>query len=382
MTLQTSESIPFNEFRQILVSIILIFSYSSLSIAQEFISANELLKQGKLQEAAWQFVIENKNNKSNEIHKNIERILLYGKIDETKTDPSKDLNGIEKTFVVHFYDTPVKAIFKEKRKNRNDKIKHEKIAYRISNYLGFDLVPVVVLRTINVKGIEYSGSLMYWIDDAVTARKARLTIRNKPDLLPFFDAVISNIDRHNENWMIGLNDKIIAVDHNLAFDYKTNIWMNNLQEIKNPKNIVESRQFKLLKEITKDEFSKLLEEVGELQVENAWQVRKRIIFHLENSIANKDVRMIESELSEFIRYSLVEPILMKNSTIENILSFIVLEYMPHEGLGIRRDGLFSVQIRDKDRKDKFALGGILVYKEDADKIRQILLNSGFSLELK
>ncbi len=372
-----------SSFKVVLLTLLLISNFSYNCVAQETISAKVLQDKGKLNEAAWQFAIEGDSIKSKKILSEIENVLLFNEIDETRTDTKQNLNGMEKTFRVYFKNSPITAIFKLKRKNRKiDKVKHERAAYNISNYLDLNLVPVVVVRTISVNGKDYYGSLMYWVDDAVTARNARLSYKNKTDFLPFFDALISNIDRHHENWMIGLNEKIIAIDHNLAFDFKTNIWMDNLQEVRNPIEITNSKSFKILKKTNKEQYYKLFENFDDNQLEAAWQVRNRIIFHIENSIVGKDIRLTETVLPDFIQFNLVEPILMKNSIVEKLLSFIVLEHMPHETWSIRRDGMFLVWIYDSNGKAKSALGGIKVYKDDAERIRKILINSGFKIEYK
>ncbi len=339
-------------------------------------SASELYQSGKLQHAAWQYFEDQDQKRSEEIYNEIEEILIESKIDESKTQPEDDLRGVNKTFRVYFLNTHITALFKENSINDVGNIKFELAAYMLSRELGFNLVPVVVIRTIEVRGVKYSGSLMYWINDAKSASSAGLTKLNKPDILLFFDAILSNADRHLENWMVSPQKRIIAVDHNRSFFHKNNFWINHLQSIRNLKKIRESLQYSRLKQISRVQFDRVIKVISEKHRNNAWLVREKIIFEIEKSSELKGLIMIVNEMLGFVQFNLLQPILTKNSEVEKFLLNIVKTYMPHEGLGSRQDGLFSILIRDNG-ETKTAFGGLKVFKKDATLIKELLVKEGF-----
>jgi hypothetical protein len=107
----------------------------------------------------------------------------------------------------------------------------ERAAYLVDKFLGFDLIPPTVIRTIN--GAE--GSFQQFVPDAETlfarelvgtqwkrkGRKERERIKGgqlQGELLKLwiFDYIIYNSDRHGGNFLVK-DDKVYAIDNGLAF---------------------------------------------------------------------------------------------------------------------------------------------------------------------
>ena len=366
-------------FRLTPIFIFSLFLVQTISHAQKEQSGQVLYESGMLQHAAWQYGMEREYDKSNKVYDEIEDLLLVSKVDESETHPENDLRGVAQTFRVFFINTHITALFKEINSDDIGDVKYERAAYQLSRELRFNFVPTVVIRTIEVQGNKFTGSLMYWINDATSASSAGLSDLSKPDLLHFFDAIIGNVDRHLENWMISPRKKLIAVDHNRSFFHEDNSWIPHLQSIRDPKSIRESEQFEKLSQISKPQFDTVLAIISEKARKDAWLVRNKIIYELENSIKKEGTAITSNVMFGFVRYDLDQPILTKNSEVEIILRGIVENHLPYRGLGSRRDGLFSVSIRDKTGT-RSALGGLQVYKKDAIRIKQLLIDAGFIIK--
>lgn len=106
--------------------------------------------------------------------------------------------------------------------NFSDSYKYERAAYLLDRQLGLDMVPVAVIR--NIKGDE--GALVAWIPNAIheAELKQRPTGSQIAALAPqkaimrLFDALILNVDRRQENWMVDKDTfRLYLIDHSRAF---------------------------------------------------------------------------------------------------------------------------------------------------------------------
>ncbi len=104
--------------------------------------------------------------------------------------------------------------------------KREYAAYRLSQYLGWDLVPPTVLRD----GPHGLGSVQLFID--CDQEQHYFTLKDDhPDefrRMALFDALLNNTDRKGGHCLIDRNGKIWAIDHGVTFHcepkLRTVIW--------------------------------------------------------------------------------------------------------------------------------------------------------------
>ena len=99
----------------------------------------------------------------------------------------------------------------------------EVAAYKVSQALGFNCVPVTILR----EGPFGDGSFQLWIEDAEEVGERYL--ESSPELrkLALFDAIINNTDRKIGH-LLYTNGEVLGCDHGVTFheDYKlrTVLW--------------------------------------------------------------------------------------------------------------------------------------------------------------
>lgn len=142
------------------------------------------------------------------------------------------------TFVVQVGtgDDAVMAVYKPERGERPlwdfdpGLYKRERAAYVLSDHLGWDLVPLTVVRDDAPFGV---GSVQLFVDG--DHREHYFTLyESRPDLhdamrrLALFDCVANNTDRKSGHVLLGPDDQLYGIDHGLCFaaDFKlrTVIW--------------------------------------------------------------------------------------------------------------------------------------------------------------
>jgi hypothetical protein len=130
-------------------------------------------------------------------------------------------------------------------KGYNESWKTEIAAYRLSKYLGLNMVPPTVEREYQGK----KGSLQLWVDswknfEAITKEKlAPSGIKytyfiRELCLQRAFDNLIANVDRHQRNYLITVDWRMLLIDHSRTFrtgkDYtKSLIYDEHHKENKN-----------------------------------------------------------------------------------------------------------------------------------------------------
>ena len=125
----------------------------------------------------------------------------------------------------------------------------EVAAYKVSQALGFNCVPVTILR----EGPFGDGSFQLWIEDAEEVGERYL--ESSPELrkLALFDAIINNTDRKIGH-LLYTNGEVLGCDHGVTFheDYKlrTVLWqfadlplnseeISALEDMQNPEEFLE-----------------------------------------------------------------------------------------------------------------------------------------------
>lgn len=97
--------------------------------------------------------------------------------------------------------------------------KRERAAYLLDKFLGFDLVPETVIRTLNGQ----QGSMQRFIPDAKSGYETSGEVlqRNQQQLrkLWMFDYVLWNSDRHDGNLLFDGQEKLHAIDNGLSFGH-------------------------------------------------------------------------------------------------------------------------------------------------------------------
>ena len=111
-------------------------------------------------------------------------------------------------------------------------------------------------------------------------------------------------------------------------------------------------------------------------------MRTKVLHLLESPAKIENVKLIRKQLdSEFDQFVFAEPIFIKQSKIEKVLVELVLQHLPNKGNGPRRDGLFSVYVRFYDGETQTALGGLKIFRGDADCMQRVLEEAGFEVSL-
>lgn len=132
------------------------------------------------------------------------------------------------------------AVFKNyndfEMKERNLQIRNERAAYLVSLFLGFNLVPPTVIRTLTdpENQTEQVGAMQQFIEGANIG--ASLPNKGKDHIDPdeiaklgMFDFMIRNTDRHSSNYLIK-DGKVFAIDHGLCFTSQVEGWDDNEPE--------------------------------------------------------------------------------------------------------------------------------------------------------
>ena len=131
-------------------------------------------------------------------------------------------------------DTRTRAVYKPQRGERplwdfpSGLYKREIAAYRLSEALGWDLVPLTVKR----KGPHGEGSLQFFID--ADFEQHYFTLREHPahrarlERVCVFDLITNNADRKSGHCLLGPDGNVYAIDNGLTFHVdpklRTVIW--------------------------------------------------------------------------------------------------------------------------------------------------------------
>lgn len=175
-----------------------------------------LLAWGRLQEAAWAL---------RDLGDTARADALLARLDSVLRSPPRearpqdiDHQGVSYTWRLRHGDG-VQSVFKVDGSDifcPECGADREVAVYRIDRLLGFDLTPVTVLTEVDDDGRTLRGSAMYFVPGATRPHEVGAA---KPDRLRLFDAIIGNTDRHQNNWLLLDGGRVVAIDHNRAFEY-------------------------------------------------------------------------------------------------------------------------------------------------------------------
>lgn len=180
-------------------------------------TVEDLIAAGRLQEAAWSARAAGDTARGEGILARLDSIL---RSEPLRARPlGLDSQGVSYTFRLQ-HGEGIEAIFKVDGSDifcPSCGAAREVAVYRIDRLLGLDLTPMTVFQSITDDGTTLSGSSMYFVHQ--TRRPGDIG-RRKPDRLRFLDAVIGNSDRHGANWLVRVDESVVAIDHNRAFEYR------------------------------------------------------------------------------------------------------------------------------------------------------------------
>ena len=213
---------------------------------------DSLKKNGQVQEAIWLLEERGQTEKeaATELKNKLSRLFSEG---HYKIIP-KELGGSVKKHLLEF-EGGIFGLFKsaEDAKTRGyfwaDE-KAEVAAYHLDQLLGFDIVPLTVLRRMNGE----DGSIQYYFSTAEEGSPEQTASRNFA-ALKVFDYITANFDRKAPNFLYWTEqDRVIAIDNGGEFkDHEC----GDPQEVKQFLELAPSLKEKIYK-IQEDEIEKTL----------------------------------------------------------------------------------------------------------------------------
>lgn len=182
-----------------------------------------------------------------------------------------------------FFDHDIQGIFKIEETDSLGSVFYGPPVYQLDRLLGFNFTPLTIRRSLILPdGQEYEGSLIYFIKNC---RSAQQLGRERDDKMLFFDAIICNIDRHSNNWLIRNTGEIVAIDHDRSFMYdytgwRHSFWDQDVAQIKSPRDL--GLVYERLKNLPEADFARILREpLGEERFKMFLETRQKIITILE-----------------------------------------------------------------------------------------------------
>lgn len=249
-------------------------------LAQETPGArvDSMVAEGRLQEAAWAARADGDTARAEALLARLELILLSAP--RSASPLGVDSQGVSYTFRLD-HGQGVGSIFKVDGSDifcRECGADREVASYRVDRRLGLDLTPLTVRSVIvDAFGDTLAGSVMYFVRDAREPRDVGAT---KPDRLRFFDAIIGNSDRHAGNWLILPDGRVVAIDHNRAFQYQPvsapkTCWETELDSIRVPAAL--GRAFDRYREMSGDSLAAALAGLDTTLVQDFLGMRPRVV---------------------------------------------------------------------------------------------------------
>ena len=175
--------------------------------------------------------------------------------------------------------------------------KREVAAYIVDKIFNFNIVPPTIITTTEKGGI---GSFQKFIKDKNTYYKSPKLITNKNKLLlAFFDFIIGNDDRHDENFMVNNEGtEINAIDNALSFPIKNTNEFKFTDDLYKIKNIEESKLKDIWKSLKNyDNILKLKKEIYDSGFINRTEF-KRVLSRINALLENN------GDFSKFAKYNI------------------------------------------------------------------------------
>ena len=215
--------------------------------------------------------------------------------------PIENHHSINRKFV--FQHSLCKSIFKPVREPTEPI--NEEMAYRLDKILGFGLVPPTITSNKTTdKGVEFGSEQMivenatFWNDsnfndDFFTTPSRELeNFKTRIEQMAVFDFLISNNDRHNENFMFDKNQNIFCIDNGLLSSESTDNYVFSCA-ISIAHNLFKEKNE--LKEFIKNHgFYNLSEEYCELEGDESVEFFKKNKVKFNKTISDS-IKKINSE---------------------------------------------------------------------------------------
>lgn len=238
-------------------------------------SASELLEMGELQRALWK-------SKSPVFHKQVEDFLQRAVIVSTETGIGGK-SGAQKVLLEGIIDGKkirVPAILK------NSSVDREIAAHKIDQFLKTELTPLITVRQCG----NQKCSIQLFVGDAVSGKDLNIERWSGYDdtTMDMYDYLISNTDRHHENFLITLDERrLVAIDHgqSLGFHgFRNTLSPKNLNIVWDEKT---NKFFSELKNLSDEKIRNALEEfLTQNELEDLLIRKQKLIEYLEKSAAN------------------------------------------------------------------------------------------------
>ncbi len=175
--------------------------------------AGALESQGRLQEAAWEYQKAGDAASAARVEQRLQSVLL-GTPERIKAMGEEA--GASDTWKLYF-SGGIKGLFKKDGSGFGNTA-NERAAYRVSQLLGLNLVPMTLQRSLTLPdGKTITGSVQYWMNDIGDAQFDAEGDYVMSQEMRFFDFLIANNDRPG-NILYKKGGGQVAIDNNLAFD--------------------------------------------------------------------------------------------------------------------------------------------------------------------
>lgn len=243
------------------------------------VSPAQYLENHLYQEAAWEYL---KAGDSTAAEAALNLLSAAFEEDYIEFKPLGTRMNTSETYLLTFKND-VKGVFKVENSDTLGHVYHDPAAYKLDQLLGFNFTPYSIVRTFQTPdGDLLRGSLMYFVKECKSALSVKAP---RTDRMRFFDAVIGNIDRHTNNWLIRGNGDIVCIDHDRTFlfdhtGWAHSPWESEIAKIKSTKNlgIVYERYKTLPDSVFRDA---IRDDIGYNRFDLFLETRKEIIAKLE-----------------------------------------------------------------------------------------------------
>jgi len=172
---------------------------------------------------------------------------------------------------------------RETQSGLRDSWKYELAAYELDKLLGFDLVPVTVMRTIG----DQQGALIDWVDDVLPAYGTSpvgfdmAAWENEVAKVWLFDYLAYNIDRTPENLLVTSGFGVKLIDHSRAFQ-RFLVPMRPLSRF--PREVIE-----VLRRLTDDQVrAPLAAYLVADEIDALLERRRRVLSRVDDLLDSKD----------------------------------------------------------------------------------------------
>ncbi|TQV71043.1 hypothetical protein FLL45_22210 [Aliikangiella marina] len=235
------------------------------------------------------------NYPTNLSHDELVKLLETKEADKTEklktgiTRPSRltfNVNGNKIRALSKYIDDSPNLQNERKRKPEDmyaDRYHNDIAAYRLSELMGFKLVPISTTRPMD----EGRGLVQYWVENSYTEYEANekgwaydghCSYEAQMNMMRVFDLLIHNFDRNPTNILIEENQgQLVWIDHSRSFSFRRKL----PREIDRSNIKLTPEVRKALTELTKDKVKKSMGDLLNRNQINALMKRRDLILNLD-----------------------------------------------------------------------------------------------------